>query len=148
MTVVLRVYTRQLQTFIRELSDRGETMLEDFKEQGSMLVMEEMRFQAPIGKTGFLRESIKRRFTPKGFTVFPTADYAVAVEKGTRPHRIFPRTAKALRWLGAYGQPLFAAHVDHPGFEGRFFVQKTKLVAKGRMLELANKLVGEHMVFV
>lgn len=148
MSLCLRIYTRQLQALIRELPERRESLLESFKEEGSMLIMTEMRFNAPLGKTGFLRESVKRRLTPKGFTVWPDADYAIHVEEGTQPHFIFPRKAKALRWFGAYGQPLFAAWVRHPGFKGRWFVRFTKLSTVGRMYELAQKLVGEHMTFV
>lgn len=148
MPLMLRVRATQLQAFVKELGPRGEQLLTDFKERGSLLVTKEMRFQAPMGPTGFLRESIDRRITPKGFTVWPRAKYAIFVEEGTRPHMIFPRRAKVLRWYGPYGNPIFAKYVKHPGTKGRFFVRKTKLVTVGRLWELANNLVGEHMNFV
>ncbi len=40
---------------------------------------------------------------------------AVFVTKGTRPHVIRPRTARALRFTGSGGQTVFAARVNHPG---------------------------------
>lgn len=56
-----------------------------------------------------------------------TANYAAYVERGTRPHEITPRAAKALRWAASpagarlTGTPrkgaavVFAKRVHHPG---------------------------------
>jgi hypothetical protein len=41
--------------------------------------------------------------------------YAPHLEFGTRPHTIVPRKAKALSWVSAGGQRVFAAIVHHPG---------------------------------
>jgi hypothetical protein len=86
--------------------------------------MQEMRGRVPI-RSGFLRESITAAELPDGFMVYPTASYAAYVEYGTRPHTIFPNKAKVLRWTNEWGATIFARHVHHPGFPGRFFVQKT-----------------------
>lgn len=45
--------------------------------------------------------------------------YALPVEKGTRPHPIYPRRKKALWWPGL---PHPVAMVNHPGTEARPFL--------------------------
>ena len=43
------------------------------------------------------------------------AYYGGWVRDGTEPHDIRPVNAKALRWFGPGGQPIFAMLVHHPG---------------------------------
>jgi len=40
---------------------------------------------------------------------------AAFVTKGTRPHVIRPRTARALKFTGSGGQNVFASKTNHPG---------------------------------
>ena len=87
-------------------------------------MMEQMRRNTPV-KRGFLRESVTRIKTSDGFLVYPAAAYAEIVEKGSRPHIIFPASGKVLHWLGPWGEPIFAKKVMHPGFSGRFFIRRT-----------------------
>ena len=76
-------------------------------------------------KTGFLRESIITKAMPNGFKVFPSASYARFVDQGTKPHTIFPREARVLRWYSPSGAPVFSRYAQHPGTKGAFFTQKT-----------------------
>ena len=98
------------------------------------MVIEEMKQQAPE-RTGFLKTTIGADFTPEGFTVYPRASYALIVEKGSRPHEILPRFAKALafEWKG---RTRFFKRVQHPGFPGRWFVERTREAAKPKLLDL------------
>jgi hypothetical protein len=95
-----------------------------WKEQGSHETQNFMRCVVPV-KTGFLRESIVTKANTDGFTVFPTASYANFVDQGTKPHAIFPREARVLRWYGPSGAPVFSKFAQHPGTRGVFFVQQT-----------------------
>lgn len=72
---------------------------------------------------------------------YPTAHYAQMVEEGTRPHRIYPKQARALSWksggVGKYvtaasgrryyksatSSRAFARYVDHPGTKPQPFMQ-------------------------
>lgn len=72
---------------------------------------------------------------------YPTAHYAQMVEEGTRPHRIYPKAARALSWksggTGKYvtsasgrryyksatSSRAFARYVDHPGTKPQPFMQ-------------------------
>lgn len=68
---------------------------------------------APVD-TGHLRSTIGVDIDPDrlGFQAGPYAEYAAAVEFGSAPHEIRPRTKRALYWPGAH-HPV--ARVQHPG---------------------------------
>jgi hypothetical protein len=90
-----------------------------------------------------MRESITGVDTPDGFMVYPAHPAADYVERGTAPHMIYPRgytvtptkgfigqlfikpRGGILHWKNEWGADIFAKHVHHPGFPGRFFVQRT-----------------------
>ena len=115
----------QVHAFLKEEPERQAQVLSLWKEQGGEETKGFMRGLVPV-KTGFLRESITRRTTPKGFLVYATMPYAKFVDQGTAPHAIFPRDASVLRWFGPLGNPIFAKNVFHPGTKGQHFVQRTK----------------------
>ncbi len=50
-----------------------------------------------------------------------TAHHAPFLEFGTRPYRIVPRRAKALRFIDRTGRLRFARSVNHPGLRPRPF---------------------------
>ncbi len=41
------------------------------------------------------------------------------INKGTRPHRIVPRFARVLSWIGTSGKRIFSKVVWHPGTKGQ-----------------------------
>jgi hypothetical protein len=139
MTAVVRAHDEQLQAYVRDESRRQGEILSQFQEEGSLLTMEHMRFFVPI-KRGFLRESIDREFTQRGFVVFPRASYAEAVDKGTAPHMIFARKGRFLRFETVSGGVIFARHVHHPGFPGRFFVRRTAEAVRERLKLLLDAI--------
>lgn len=55
--------------------------------------------------------------------VTATANYAAAVHEGTRPHVIRARNAKALKFPGPDGRPIFRRSVNHPGTRPRPFLR-------------------------
>lgn len=76
-------------------------------------------------KTGALFRSLYNRSIPKGREVGhdpQMAPHALFVNFGTRPHKIYPRTKKALRWSGG-GVFHFAKVVNHPGYRGDNYMQ-------------------------
>ena len=52
----------------------------------------------------------------------PRAYYAPYVERGTRPHMIYPRRARALRFE-VRGKTVFAKYVRHPGTEAKWIMR-------------------------
>ena len=105
------------------------------------MTVQEMKRQAPK-RTGFLTTTIGADFTPEGFTVYPGASYAPIVEKGSRPHEIPARFAKALAfpWKGAMR---FFKRVQHPGFPGRRFVERTREAVKPKLFDLMRRIWRE-----
>lgn len=68
-------------------------------------------------KTGKLEQSVVNKRVPGGWEVghdSRIAPYARFVHDGTKPHAIFPRNKKALRWSSG-GVFHFAKGVRHPG---------------------------------
>ena len=92
-------------------------------------------------KTGNLGRSIGvGRVTPRSAETIATANYATAVERGTRPHSIVPKRAKALRFAPGgsgtlSGRPrsggavVFARKVRHPGSKAQPFMLPGALTA-------------------
>jgi len=121
--------------------ERAEEMRRLFQHRGSQVVMEEMKRQAPE-RTGFLKTTIGADFTPEGFTVYPGASYAPIVEKGSRSHEIAARYARALafQWRGA---TRFFKRVQHPGFPGRRFVERTREIVKPKLFDLMSRIWRE-----
>lgn len=138
---IIRVDDAKLQSWLRDEDLRNEESLRLFQTEGSRLVELQMRLFAPI-RTGFLRESITTYMTGDGFTVYPSAPYAVAVEKGVEPHSIFPVRASVLRFETASGAIIFAKHVKHPGFPGRWYVRRTAEAVRERLSELMRQIFG------
>jgi len=138
---IIRVDDTKLQSWLRQEPERQAESLRLFQDEGSLLVMAEMRQKVPF-RTGFLRESITMYITPSGFTVYPTAPYTEAVEKGVGPRTIFPVRAKVLRFETETGAVIFAKYVKHPGFPGRFFVRKTAEAVRERLANLVRSIFG------
>jgi len=71
-------------------------------------------------KTSALLKSVFNRKTAAGREVghdTQAAPYAPFVVFGTRPHKIFPKNKRALRWQVG-GRNVFAKFVNHPGYRG------------------------------
>lgn len=71
-------------------------------------------------KNGALFQSLYNRSTGNGRAVghdTQRAPHAEFVLLGSRPHKILPKTRKALRWAKG-GKFFFAKGVNHPGYRG------------------------------
>ncbi|MER6191775.1 HK97 gp10 family phage protein [Streptomyces cyaneofuscatus] len=106
-----RQFERGLRRFVGRLSTESKRAAD----RTGTRVQNEARRRVRVD-TGRLRSSIVSRAEDRGrtydVTVGTNVDYAEAVENGTAPHRIYPRTKAALYWPGAR-HPV--AYVDHPG---------------------------------
>ena len=141
MSVTVDVKDSALQDWLREKVNSGSPeAFRIFQEQGSQIVMEEMRGIVPF-KTGFLRESITPILTASGFTVYPAARYAEYVDLGTSPHMIFPSAAKALRFESHFGGIIFAKYVRHPGTRPTFFIRRTAEAVVDKLASLVQTIL-------
>lgn len=99
----------ELQRRIKAIDDLGPLMRDL-----ALTAVSEQKQLAPV-KTGNLRRSIHvGRVTPRSAETIASANYAAAVEFGTKAHEIRPRGRKMLRFKGA-GGIVFARRVRHPG---------------------------------
>ena len=141
MSVRVRVDSTRLESTVSGVAARQGLVFDEWQRQGSVKAESLLRANTPV-RTGFMRNSIVKQLTPSGFTVYPTASYASAVEYGTGPHTIFPSHAKVLCFrigsLGwAFGEgAIFARQVEHPGFTGRFFIRKSRDELRGKLRDL------------
>jgi hypothetical protein len=110
-----------------------------FLEDAGKISADRMRENAPV-RTGALWSSIIIDVGPKSVSIHPTVPYAPFVEAGTRPHIIRPVNASVLHFFSG-GKEIFAKEVHHPGFQGRFFIRKTRDEVKGEIADLARLYV-------
>lgn len=98
---------------------------------------------APVD-TGRLRASIRleRRSVfglRQRWTVGSDVEYAPMVNDGTRPHKIRPRTKKALRFKVG-GKVVFAKVASHPGTRARPFLDRAlRDVARSRGYSITQR---------
>jgi len=81
-----------------------------------------------ITRTGAADRSIGFKAHPATLEATVGFDLGVAahglmLNDGTKPHKIFPRRKRALRWVGAGGCFAFAKFVRHPGTKAMKFVE-------------------------
>ena len=89
-------------------------------------IYEAARRNVPV-RTGVLRSSIEKGGVGDFLYVSmgnPRAYYAPYVEYGTRPHMIYPRRARALRFE-VKGKTVFARYVRHPGTRPRYVMRRS-----------------------
>jgi len=156
MAVSIEYNDQGLEAFLNRAANSGPEIADAFRAEGSEIAVQQLRALVPI-KTGFLRESIFAAFMPEGFMVGAHAPYAKFVDKGTRPHMIFPRyrpyqvpllarsMAKipnpVLRWYGPWGNAIFARYVHHPGFAGYHFMDKLRDFLVVELPRLAREII-------
>ena len=73
-----------------------------------------------------------------------SGDYLIVLllEYGTRPHVIRPKNAKALHWQKG-SKDIFATKVNHPGFEGRRFIEG--VMNDESLIERFEKVMMAHI---
>lgn len=140
MNVVIRMTQTRLQQYVRDAPEKMNTAISIFQQEGGAVSLETLRSNIPI-RTGMMRESAFLRLTPKGFSVGVAHNAARYVDQGTAPHTIFPRTANVLHWFDAFGGEHFAKSVQHPGFFGRHFIEKTRDFLRLEMCELWREIL-------
>lgn len=133
--------------FCKDLHQSGERLAEGAKLALRRAVHQTVELAQLSGlytnRTYKLFNSIKPSFADdfRG-DVTANAPYARFMEEGTRAHFIFPRRARALRFV-QNGQVRFAAWVFHPGTKSRPFMHQAR--EKGEvLLEQACQDAARH----
>lgn len=104
--------------------------------------------QAPVGKTGRLRDSIT--FKPRVSATTATVEfmtrvpYGEYVVRGTAAHPIAPRNASVLRWQEG-GQWIYRQRVNHPGARANNFPERAVRPLAPLVARKMRNLVVESM---
>lgn len=159
---------------VRRAPDKVRQAVRTWVSEGSQLVRTAMvtyirDHQNPVGRTGFLSNSVRADKAAAGFAVYPTVKYARFVDQPTRPHIIRPRKPGGfLAFARAGGQisrsqsgavrtkfrfggkttfagAVFARQVHHPGTKGMFFIDRTAAKVERPVTELLDKKVAEAL---
>jgi hypothetical protein len=135
MNISGEVYTAELDSFRAALDvaagDASSKAAEMLIHQMGEEIAQRARSYAPV-KSGELRRSIRAEHSAMTTKVVADAKHAHYVEFGTWSHNVLrPRTgtyeirpvnAKALRFTGKDGNPVFTKVVRHPGIEPQFYM--------------------------
>ncbi len=102
-----------------------DNALKDIVNELSSKALSELQARAPV-RTGALRSSFIRTISNDGLSaeIISSSSYIRIVEKGSRPHAIVAKDARALHFFIG-DREIFAKSVQHPGTKGRFFIQAT-----------------------
>ena len=93
-------------------------------------------------RTGYLASRIVKNIGEGRASIEALADCAIYVEKGTRPHLIFPVRASCLAFEVA-GEMVFTRLVRHPGTRPNPFMQRAVDETRGRVEEVFAELWWE-----
>ncbi len=72
--------------------------------------------------TGEMEMKMFQRVNKKSAVIGSTAPHAIFVHFGTRPHKIFPKDKKALRWASGSRWFFSTKPINHPGYKGDPFI--------------------------
>lgn len=111
-------------------SEKTALRIGQLVEGAAIAVQREMRLVAPVGVTGQLRNSIRYVYTPALLSaeVGPQADYAAAVETGSKPHwPPYGDGSSIADWANLKGIPAFlvARSIARKGTKAHPFVKPT-----------------------
>lgn len=123
-----------------------------FMDEAAPLVRDALKRAAPVGqrtpRPGRLRDSIRysRRTSGDGVAAEFTAHtpYAGYVLRGTAPHRISARAARALHWVSASG-PHFARSVNHPGTRPNPFPVRAAAAVRSDVAERWHEAIRREL---
>ncbi len=110
---------------IAEMDKQTQEALIKTVSELSSKALSELQARAPV-RTGALRSSFIRTISSDGLSaeIISSSSYIRIVEKGSRPHAIVAKDARALHFFIG-DREIFAKSVQHPGTKGRFFIQAT-----------------------
>lgn len=111
-----------LQEMFKKAPQTCDKYLEAGTKDAGIQIVSQMQREAPQGATKKLHTNIATEYRPIQIRVYPTMDYAIFVNNGTKAHLILPNGKKALFWKGAV-HPVKA--VKHPGTKANPFVERT-----------------------
>lgn len=90
-----------------------------------------------------IKKSVRTSKTSVVGKVYSKSPVAHFLEKGTKPHLITVRNAKALAFIGAGGAQVDVVSVQHPGMQGHTIINSAFAEMKGEIREGLAKAVTD-----
>ncbi|MEM2003164.1 MAG: HK97 gp10 family phage protein [Nitrososphaerota archaeon] len=145
MSVSYRVKIDGLEKLLNQLSPEKSKLIQDkILENTARVMAEEVANLSPVRTGQLMRSWSYRKISDSKYIVGSKAEYASFVEFGTRPHVIYPRRARALRFE-VDGEVVFARRVHHPGTPAQKFVAQALRLVQNRFRQFANNIINEVM---
>lgn len=134
------------QAFDRSPVEVGRILESATKDSGKE-VQREAIMEAPHS-TGNLQRSVHMEYEPIQVTISPTANYAAAVEFGTRPHGVDPRVLES--WAAKKGLNPYAVakSIAMRGTKANPFMQRTAEKTQSKIQNLFDKALNEITKFL
>ena len=123
---------------LKDLPKDIQTMIRETVAQTADMAYNEMVASAPM-RTGAYLASIVKGVRGLVAQVGPTVPYWIYVEKGTRPHMIFPVNASVLHFTVG-GQGVFTRYAFHPGTRPNPVVERSWKRALAAVPEIWAKI--------
>lgn len=105
---------------------------------GADILVGEIQTRTPVDTGNLKGNTQKRKIKKYHYRAFNQTEYAPAVEFGTPPHTIRPKTKKALAFKVG-GQDVVVSQVKHPGTTAQPFMRPGMTAAKPKIRRLMAK---------
>lgn len=136
----------ELREAFKQAPKEVDRFLQKATKDAGKLILQTEKNEVPI-KTGQLRRSIVMDYAPISVSIYPTVNYAIGLNFGTKPHTILPRAKKVLRFKSGGGW-VFATRVNHPGTKANPFVERTVTKSEGGVNKFFDTALDEIINFL
>lgn len=128
---------KELQDAFKKSPQIVDKELQNATKEAGKLVLQTEKEEVPV-KTATLKRSITLDYRPIQVSIYPTVKYALPVHEGSKPHVIIPIRKQALAFKSG-GKMIFAKRVNHPGYKGNRFVERTVSKTSSKINDLFTK---------
>jgi len=136
----------ELREAFKQAPKEVDRFLQKATKDAGKLILQTEKQEVPI-KTGTLRRSIVMDYRPIAVSIYPTVNYSLDVNFGTKAHIIRPRTKKVLRFRSGNNW-VFASRVYHPGTKANPFVERTVARSEGGVNRSFDTALDEIINFL
>jgi hypothetical protein len=140
MAYVIEVQNlKELQEAFKKFPQIVDKELQAGTKDAGKLVLSTEKQEVPV-KTGQLRRSITLDYKPISVSIYPTVKYALPLHEGSKPHVILPVRKQVLAFRKG-GKLIFAKRVNHPGYKGNRFVERTVSIVTAPINRIFEKVL-------
>ncbi len=141
-TILINVKLNSAFQLLKKLEDKtGKTLKNPKLERETVRIL---KTKAPF-QTGRLRRSIKVIRKHGFIREIGMLKYGWYLEKGTKPHLIYPVHAKTLHFWTTTGEEIFAKRVNHPGITPTRWISIGTKEIRDRLRYWLKQLITQNL---